>query len=136
MAQGFSGKEPAMRAFILVVEALSLLASSCERVATASMSATGEGGAYMLSVAVDGPGRVLSLPPAIDCPGVCSAAFASGTSVTLAASPFAEGEFADWSGACSGAMGCFVPMEAEAQVVARFRMMANPMQEQASTPPR
>jgi hypothetical protein len=79
-------------------------------------------GRRTLSVSVSGPGRVLSLPPAIDCPGICSATFAQGSSVTLAASPIGEGEFMSWAGDCAGAMGCFVAMEAEAQVVATFGM--------------
>jgi hypothetical protein len=81
----------------------------------------------MLSVSVNGPGRVLSLPPAIDCPGVCAASFSQGSSVTLAASPIGEGEFMNWAGDCMGAMGCFVAMEREAQVVATFGTGMMPM---------
>jgi hypothetical protein len=81
-------------------------------------------GLHMLSVGVTGPGRVLSLPPAIDCPGTCTATFAQGTSVTLAAAPLGDGEFMSWSGDCVGAMGCFVAMEGEAQVIATFGMGA------------
>jgi len=70
----------------------------------------------------------LSLPPAIDCPGVCSAAFPEGTSVTLAAAPMETGMFVNWSGDCTGAMGCFVAMDREAQVMAMFDMgMPMPM---------
>ena len=86
------------------------------------MASATEGGLRTLSVSVSGPGRVLSLPPAIDCPGTCSATFAQGSSVTLAASPIGEGEFMSWAGDCVGAMGCFVAMEGEAQVVANFGM--------------
>jgi hypothetical protein len=81
-------------------------------------------GLRTLSVSVNGPGRVLSLPPAIDCPGICSATFALGSSVTLAAAPLGEGEFMEWAGDCVGAMGCFVAMEGAAQVVATFGMAA------------
>jgi hypothetical protein len=79
-------------------------------------------GTHMLSVGIAGPGRVLSLPPAIDCPGTCSAAFPEGTSVTLAAAPMEMGMFVNWSGDCNGAMGCFVAMDREAQVTATFDM--------------
>jgi hypothetical protein len=85
-------------------------------------------GMHMLSVDITGPGRVLSLPPAIDCPGACSAAFPEGTSVTLAAAAMEMGMFVDWSGDCTGAMGCFVAMDREAQVMATFDMgMPMPM---------
>src|SRR3954462_5850941 len=60
-------------------------------------------GMHMLSVNIAGPGRVMSLPPAIDCPGVCSAAFPEGTSVTLAAAAVEMGMFVNWSGDCAGA---------------------------------
>jgi len=101
--------------------AVGFFASSCGSVAP-PMASEAEGSVRTLSVSVSGPGRVLSLPPAIDCPGTCSATFAQGSSVTLAASPIGEGEFMSWAGDCAGAMGCFVAMEAEAQVVATFGM--------------
>jgi hypothetical protein len=85
-------------------------------------------GMHMLSVGISGPGRVMSLPPAIDCPGACSAAFPEGTSVTLAAAAMDIGLFVNWSGDCTGAMGCFVSMDREAQVMAMFDMgMPMPM---------
>jgi hypothetical protein len=83
-------------------------------------------GMHMLSVGISGPGRVMSLPPAIDCPGACSAAFPEGTSVMLAASSMDIGLFVNWAGDCTGAMGCFVSMDREAQVMAMFDM-AMPM---------
>ena len=42
--------------------------------------------------------------------------------MTLAASALGEGQFMSWSGDCMGAMGCFVSMEREAQVIAIFGM--------------
>jgi hypothetical protein len=84
-------------------------------------------GGLTLFVSVAGPGRVLSLPPAIDCPGACSAGFAEGTSVMLAAAPMPEGEFTSWSGDCMGASGCFVSMDRESQVTANFGMSTTMM---------
>jgi hypothetical protein len=63
----------------------------------------------------------MSIPPGIDCPRVCSASFAAGSSVTLAASPLDDGLFTAWSGDCAGSMGCFVDVEGEMRVVASFR---------------
>jgi len=84
-------------------------------------------GMHVLSVGISGPGRVMSLPPAIDCPGACSAAFPDGTSVTLAAAPMEMGMFVNWSGDCAGAMGCFIDMDREAQVMAMFDTGMMPM---------
>jgi hypothetical protein len=42
---------------------------------------------HTVSVALEGGGRVVSAPAGIDCPGVCSAAFALGTSVMLNEAP-------------------------------------------------
>jgi hypothetical protein len=106
-----------MRSRVACVLGLFLL--SCEPAESNRQAAT-----YVLSVGVEGPGRVMSIPPGIDCPRVCSASFASGSSVTLAASPLEEGMFAAWSGDCAGSMGCFVDLQGEMRVVASFQPMA------------
>ena len=84
-------------------------------------------GMFTLAVNIDGPGRVLSIPPGIDCPGTCNSNFAEGISVTLAASPLGDGVFSSWAGDCAGAMGCFVSMERQSQVMAVFMGMEMPM---------
>jgi hypothetical protein len=114
-----------MRTRVALAIAIAVLVASCGPAATPMPDA--EGGVRTLAVSVNGSGRVLSLPPAIDCPGVCTATFAQGSSVTLAASPVGEGEFMEWSGDCMGAMGCFVSMDGEAQVIATFGMGMMPM---------
>jgi hypothetical protein len=81
------------------------------------------GGTYLVTVTVDGPGRVLSLPPAIDCPGTCVASFAAGAWVTLAATSPDEARFVEWSRGCAGAIGCGFTVAADADVVARFEPM-------------
>ena len=49
-----------------------------------------------------GTGNVTSSPPGIDCGATCTANFASGTSITLFASP-TTGRFANWTGGpCAG----------------------------------
>jgi hypothetical protein len=78
-----------------------------------------------VAVSVDGPGRILSLPPAIDCPGICAASFASGTSVTMLATSADEVTFAGWSGECSGAVGCSFTLAHDAAVLARFELRAD-----------
>ena len=93
--------------------------------------ACGQGGSrsdstYTVSVHVDGPGRVLSLPPAIDCPGTCVASFASGISVTLAATSVDDVSFVDWSRGCSGVAGCTFTLSSDTDVVARFELTPAP----------
>ena len=73
-----------------------------------------------VSLAGTGSGTVTSSPSAINCPAVCSASFASGTSVTLTATPANGSSFAGWSGACSGAATCIVSMTASQSVTASF----------------
>ena len=115
-----------MRIRVAFAVAVGFFAASCGSVAPPTASEA-EGGVRTLSVSVTGPGRVLSLPPAIDCPGTCSAAFGQGSAVTLAASPLADSMFLEWGGDCMGAMGCFVDIDSEHQVVANFQTMEMPM---------
>ncbi|WAK04406.1 RHS repeat domain-containing protein [Methylobacter sp. YRD-M1] len=49
-----------------------------------------------------GSGTITSSPAGIDCGATCSAAYATGTVVTLTATPAADSTFGGWSGACSG----------------------------------
>ena len=77
-------------------------------------------GSHVVSVRVDGPGRLLSLPPAIDCPGTCEAAFASGSWVTLAATSEDGVSFVAWSRGCAGAAGCGFAVTDDTDVVAHF----------------
>lgn len=55
-----------------------------------------------LSVALDNPGRVTSVPAAIDCPTDCSAAFVQEQTVVLTAAPVAGGgNFIGWAGSAA-----------------------------------
>ena len=74
-------------------------------------------------VEVRGPGRVLSIPPGIDCPGRCAVAFPRGKAVTLAAAPAENGQFREWTGDCAGATGCHLSLVADAAVGAEFDPM-------------
>jgi phospholipase C len=110
--------EAAMRVFVAASGISSVLLLACGQAGSASRSA-----GPSVVVGVDGPGRILSLRPAIDCPGICSASFASGTSVTLLATSADEVTFAGWSGECSGAVGCSFTLARDAAVLARFEML-------------
>ncbi|HSV48143.1 MAG TPA: galactose oxidase-like domain-containing protein [Ramlibacter sp.] len=66
-----------------------------------------------------GNGTVTSNPAGISCGGTCSAAFGSGSNVTLSVSISSGGVFAGWSGACTGtATTCTVNMNANKAVTA------------------
>src|ERR1051325_9943033 len=113
-----------MRIGVALAAAAALLAISCGgQLAPAAPLPPPPDGMFTLAVNVNGPGRVMSIPPGIDCPGTCVANFAQDTSVTLAAAPMGDGQFMSWSGDCAGAMGCFVSMERQSQVMAIFMDM-------------
>ncbi|MFL5766964.1 MAG: InlB B-repeat-containing protein [Actinomycetota bacterium] len=68
-----------------------------------------------------GGGTVASdAQPGISCGATCSSDFASGTTVTLTATPASGSTFLGWSGSCSGTGTCQVTMDAAHSVSARF----------------
>lgn len=77
-------------------------------------------GQYALTVHDFGEGTIVSLPGGINCGTACSAAFASGSKVTLFATPAPGYQFTGWSGACSGIGACIVWMDDLADVNALF----------------
>jgi hypothetical protein len=74
-----------------------------------------------LDVIVVGNGAVSSLPSGLDCSDTCGAPFATGSTVTLTATPAAGRQLAGWSGACSGAaLTCTVTMDQARSATATF----------------
>jgi len=82
--------------------------------------------ALTVSLAGAGSGTVTSSPAGIDCGIDCSEAFASGTEVTLTATPATGSTFSGWSGACTGTGACKVTMSATRSVTATFAKEAIP----------
>jgi uncharacterized repeat protein (TIGR03803 family) len=80
---------------------------------------------YSLAVTDSGSGTVTSSPTGINCGSVCSADFASGTQVSLTASPSQGSAFTGWSGACTGTGGCSVTMNVATNVTATFAPLAS-----------
>jgi Divergent InlB B-repeat domain len=80
-----------------------------------------------LTVSVTGSGTVTSSPPGISCPSTCSASFASGTQVTLTATPASGWKFNGWSGACGGTGTCSVTMNSAQSVTATFVQLTYPL---------
>lgn len=80
---------------------------------------------FPVGVTITGTGRVLSTPVGIDCPGTCSSAFGTGSTVTLQAIDPVDRSFAfsTWSGdgaVCGGNPQCALSVNAARSVGARF----------------
>jgi sugar lactone lactonase YvrE len=79
---------------------------------------------YALSVSLAGTGKGSVSGSGISCPSTCLKNYASGTVVTLTATPSAGSTFAGWSG-CNTTAGdqCSVTITADRGVTARFRLL-------------
>jgi len=78
-------------------------------------------GPVQLTVTRAGTGTVTSTPGGIDCGSSCAASFASGTSVSLTATPAAGWVFMGWSGGgCTGTSPCTVSPVSATTVTATF----------------
>ena len=93
--------------------------------AARSITATFSAVTYTLSVTRSGSGSVTSAPAGIACGSDCSEPYASGTSVTLSATPATGYTFGGWGGACTGTGGCTVSMTAARSVSATFNAIPN-----------
>jgi len=67
-----------------------------------------------------GSGTVTSVPAGISCGTSCSGSYASGTAVTLTASPATGSTFTGWGGGCAGTGACIVSMTQNRSVTAAF----------------
>jgi hypothetical protein len=88
--------------------------------AAQSVTATFAQTQYTLNVSVAGNGTVTSSPSGISCPSLCTMNYASGTPVTLTATPAGGATFNGWGGACSGNGSCSVTMNSLESVTAMF----------------
>jgi len=77
---------------------------------------------HILSVllAGNGTGTVTSNPAGISCGTSCTANFAAGSAVNLAASPTSGSEFSGWNTACTGTNTCSIIMTSDGFVTANF----------------
>ena len=88
--------------------------------AAKSVSANFSVQSFLLAASIAGNGAVASNPSGISCPADCSEGYASGTPVTLTATPGASYVFEGWTGDCSGTGSCSVTMNAARNVTASF----------------
>jgi hypothetical protein len=97
-----------------------VVSMTADRTVTATFNASG-GTVYTLTVNKAGTGSGTVAGGAINCGSTCTATnLASGTSVTLTATPASGSTFAGWSGACTGTGSCVVSMTADRTVTATF----------------
>ena len=90
--------------------------------ATKSVTATYKASKnYTLTVKRNGTGTVTSTPAGITCGSDCTEPYASGTTVTLKATPETGYRFTGWSGACTGTSSCNVTMSVAKSVTATFK---------------
>jgi List-Bact-rpt repeat protein/Big-like domain-containing protein/NHL repeat-containing protein len=81
------------------------------------------GASYTLSVSLAGTGSGSVSGSGIICPFTCRNYYASGTVVTLTATPSAGSTFAGWSGGgCSGTGACTVTVSEDQDVTAEFEL--------------
>ncbi len=78
------------------------------------------GTAYPVSVSTSGNGTVRSSPAGIDCGGVCSGGFPSGSVVTLTATAPPGWALQAWGGDCTGRSACALTMDRPKTVTAAF----------------
>lgn len=102
-------------------------ATTCNVTMTAARSITATFTAPITSATLtvrkagNGDGRVTSTPAGINCGTTCSHSFATGTLVTLRATPRRNSTFTGWAGACTGtAATCRVRMTVARTVTATF----------------
>lgn len=70
-----------------------------------------------VSLTGTGSGSVTSSPGGISCGATCAAGIATGTTITLTATPATGSTFTGWSGACAGTGACVVIKSAVTQTV-------------------
>ncbi|MBS3142827.1 hypothetical protein J4464_05575 [Candidatus Woesearchaeota archaeon] len=71
---------------------------------------------FALTVAVVGPGNVLSSPEGINCGADCTELYAAESLIKLTA----QGSLLGWEGACAGTKDCTLSMNSNLSVIARF----------------
>ncbi len=106
-----------MRSRFLIIAWLTLCLSAVMAGQTPATSYT-----FTVTLAGTGSGTVTSTPAGISCSPTCSAAFASGTSVKLTATPAKGSYFVGWSGACKGTSACTVTVNTNLAATATFNV--------------
>jgi uncharacterized repeat protein (TIGR02543 family) len=123
---GWSGACTGTGSCAFVVEANTSVTATFDTTTTTTTTTTSTQMTYTLTVKKDGNGKgtVTSSPSGITCGRDCSEAYASGTSVTLTATPATGSTFTGWSGACSGtSTTCTVTLNQASSLTASFKKL-------------
>ena len=75
---------------------------------------------FSVTVNRTGNGTITSSPSAIQCGATCTAGFATGSTITLTATPDTGQTFMGWTGACSGKGTCVLTASESKTVSAQF----------------
>jgi len=75
---------------------------------------------FILTVTVNGSGRVTSSPSGIDCESDCTESYSSNTSVSLTATPDQGFVLDHWEGACNGNRNCTITLNEAKNITAIF----------------
>lgn len=99
--------------------------STCSLTADAAKTVTAtfqpSAATFTLTTTMTGTGTgTVTAAPTISCPGVCSAAYASGTTASVTQAASAGSRFVGWSGVCTGVTTCSPVMTADRSVNAIF----------------
>jgi hypothetical protein len=95
---------------------------------TSEVCATTPVGTATLAVSRVGNGTVTSSPAGINCSSDCSEVYATGTIVTLTATPASGSTFSGWSGGgCSGTGSCILNITANTSITATFTTTTTPV---------
>ena len=119
-----TGRFPTLKTILTTLLVLAVLAA-CQ---TTPPPVTTDDVTLTVTVAGGGTGTITSSPAGIDIATgetTGSADFAEGTEVTLPAVADEGSIFTSWSGACTGADTCVVPMDDDTAVTATFELVAD-----------
>src|SRR5438309_1313332 len=75
---------------------------------------------HVLTVQVEGNGKVQAQGGSFSCSAQCQQSFAETTQVRLLAEPAAGSVFVGWQGVCSGTAECVAAMNSDVRVVGTF----------------
>ncbi|MDP9329898.1 MAG: hypothetical protein M3P11_04565 [Actinomycetota bacterium] len=115
--------------------ALAVVLPTCTVAALGEVDTSGVFGyPVAASVTGTGAGTIVSSPAGVACGSTCFALFASGTEVTLTATPDSASNFGAWGGACAGTdPSCVLTVTSQTDVVARFDALVEQEEDGAGT---
>ena len=103
-----------------------LVAWGCGGSESPADGGSGSGGSTQINLKISTTGNGLVRGAGADCRGNCTAQYTSGSQVHLVAVADSGSSFVGWTGACSGAAGCDLTLDADRDVSATFAVAPPP----------